>query len=399
MSEIFNFIDKKLISIKPPKKGQVMYRDKKEQGLILRVSYAGSKTFSLYKRINDKPRMIKIGKFPKTSIAEARIVVRDLKSKIEKGEFQEEDKIATSNELTFKELVDEYINRHIETNSKNPTDAIEDFMWSIKNANHLYSTKLSIVSKNDILNIFNTVSSRAPTQANRVIAYIKAVFNKGIKWEYTNHNPALNIEKNRETARDRYITTHEKDKFFKALYELKNESMRDIFLLSLFTGARSGNIVSMRWDKICFENNTWSIPSASKIKKQGSKNGNSITVHFNEHSREILANRKEKSTSEWVFPSDHDSKSGHIEEPRKAWVELCKNAGLEDLRIHDLRHTHASWLVINGASLPVVSKALGHQSLQSTARYAHLNDSTVKEAVNDTFNKITIKPKDNDKDE
>ena len=197
----------------------------------------------------------------------------------------------------------------------------------------------------------------------------------------------------------RYITTQERDGFFKAVYELKNESMRDIFLLSLFTGARKGNIISMRWDKICFENNTWSIPGKSNIKKQGAKNGNSNHVYLNDETIKILTNRKAKSTSEWVFPSDNNSKSGHVEEPRKAWVELCKNAGLEDLRIHDLRHTHASWMAINGVSLPIIAKRLGHQSLQSTARYAHLNDATVKEAVNDTFNKIIIKPKDKDKDE
>ncbi len=146
----------------------------------------------------------------------------------------------------------------------------------------------------------------------------------------------------------------EKDRFFQALTELKNQSMKDIFLLALLTGARRGNIVSMRWDKISFDTKTWSIPSKSKIRSQGSKNGKSILVHLNENALEILCKRKEESNSEWVFPSEDNSKSGHIEEPRKAWVELCKKASLKDIRIHDLRHTHASWMAINGISLPII---------------------------------------------
>jgi integrase len=399
MSEIFNFIDKKLISIKLPKGGQVMYRDKKEQGLVLRVSYAGSKSFYLYKYYDGKPRLINIGKFPRMSISEARTSVRDLKSKIEKYGYQ-----GTSNSnkpvktFTFEEILNQYIDQHIRINSNNPDKSIKTIMVEMKNAKTLYTKNVSTITTEDILEIFRAISTKAPIQANRVVVKLKAIFNWAIKCKYIPVNPTDGIVRNKETSRDRYITTQERDRFFKALYELENELMRDIFLMSLLTGARKGNIVSMRWDKICFETKTWSIPANSKIHKQGSKNGKSNHVYLNDETLKILANRKEKSTSECVFPSE-SSKSGHIEEPRKAWKKLCKNAGLEDLRIHDLRHTHASWLAINGVSLPIIAKRLGHKSLQSTNRYAHLSDDSVREAVDNTFNKIITNTKGKENNE
>ena len=391
MSEIFNFIDKKLIDISPPEEGQVMYRDQKEQGLVLRVSYGGKKVFYLYKRFDGRPRLIKIGNFPKISIAEARIAVRDLKNQIEQGKYKATEK-NNIHELTFKQLLDQYVDQNIKINSPDVERSVKEILSEMKNVTAIYEKKLSTISKEDILAIFNKITTRAPIRANRVIERLTAIFNKAITWELLKNNPAQDIKKNRETARDRYITIEEKDRFFEALAELNNQSMRDIFLLSLFTGARKGNIISMRWDKISFETKTWSIPAKSKIRSQGSKNGKPMLIHLNQNSIEILLKRKAESNSEWVFPSENNSKSGHIEEPRKAWIELCKKAGLNDIRIHDLRHTHASWMAINGVSLPIIGKALGHKSLQSTARYAHLNDDSVREAVNGTFNEIKIKP-------
>lgn len=392
MSEVFNFVDKKLVSIMPPKNGQVMYRDKKEKGLVLRASYAGSKSFYLYKYFDGRPRLIKIGNFPRVSIADARIAARELKNKIESGQYQDISKHPRTNQLTFKELVDEYITQHVEINSNNPQKSKKDVLKRVKNASHLFDKTLSVISKKDMQAVFDSIVSRGShIEANRVIAYLSPIFNRAVAKGYIDCNPTQNIKKNKERRRDRYITIEEKDRFFKALYELENETMRDIFLLALFTGARKGNIVSMRWDKISFENKTWTIPAKSNINKQGSKNGMPLVIHLNEESMTILSDRKKASSSKWVFPSD-SSKSGHIEEPRKAWNTLLKKAKIEDLRIHDLRHTHASWMAINGVSLPIIGKALGHRSIQSTARYSHLNDDSVREAVNNTFNGVMMQP-------
>ena len=89
--------------------------------------------------------------------------------------------------------------------------------------------------------------------------------------------------------------------------------------------------------------------------------------------------------SPWIFPCDtdsgHKSKSGHIEEPGIAWRRICKRAKVADCRIHDLRHTLASWLVATGSGLPLIGKALNHSQIATTERYAHLAPDPVRDAL------------------
>ncbi len=366
MSEIFNFIDKKLISIKPPNKGQVMYRDKKEQGLVLRVSYAGSKTFSLYKRINGKPRLIKVGEFPKTSISEARITVRDLKSKIEKGEKLHLDKTNVE-ALTFIQLFNKYIDNYAKLNTKSYAESQK----AIKlNAQNLFNKDILTINKHDILEIFNCMSKRGTYGANRFFDTLKAIFNKAIEWDLLDKNPANGIKKHKEISRDRYITLEEKEQFLKAVEEDEDQQTKDFVLLALYTGARKGNILSMSWENIDFGNKTWYIPDT--------KNGDPRNAVLTDDAIEILERRKKEAKGLWVFPSD-TSKSGHFQEPRKGWARIVKRSGLKNLRIHDLRRTCGSWMAINGASPYIIGKALNHKDPKSTAIYARLNQDPVRE--------------------
>ena len=145
----------------------------------------------------------------------------------------------------------------------------------------------------------------------------------------------------------------------------------------------------MRWDKISFESKTWSIPSKSSIPLQGSKNGTPVLISLHDPSVKILTRRKENSNSEWVFPSSN-SKSGHIEGVDSAWRKLCKSCNMKDLKIHDLRHTLASWMAIKGENLGVISKVLGHKRIASTMRYAHLNLDSLKSAIERTLEGFEI---------
>src|SRR3981189_1329674 len=98
--------------------------------------------------------------------------------------------------------------------------------------------------------------------------------------------------------------------------------------------------------------------------------------------------------SDWVFPST--SASGHIVEPAKSWQRIRKRAGVPDVRIHDLRHTLASWLVGAGYSLPLIGRALNHSQIATTERYAHLALDPVREALERTaalmFGPTTAQP-------
>ena len=129
----------------------------------------------------------------------------------------------------------------------------------------------------------------------------------------------------------------------------------------------------MGWKDINFENKTWRI--------EETKNGEPQIIHLSEQAIEILNRRSKSRYSDWVFPS-RASVSGHIEEPKRAWKNVLQRAGIEDLRIHDLRRTLGSWQAATGANSYIIGKSLGHKTQAATAIYARLNLDPVRESVN-----------------
>ena len=126
----------------------------------------------------------------------------------------------------------------------------------------------------------------------------------------------------------------------------------------------------MSWDNVDFVNKTWYIPDT--------KNGDPQNAVLTDDAIKILNRRKLEAKNSWVFPSD-TSKSGHFEEPRKGWARIIKRAGLQNLRIHDLRRTCGSWMALNGASSYIIGKALHHKNPKSTAIYARLSLDPVRD--------------------
>ena len=118
----------------------------------------------------------------------------------------------------------------------------------------------------------------------------------------------------------------------------------------------------------------WTIPA------EQFKTGKAMQVILSPEALQILARRRKYASSEWVFPSH--GKRGHLVEPKWAWGRLLKRAGIENLRIHDLRRTLGSWQAAQGSSLPIIGKSLGHARPESTAIYARLNLDSVRASVN-----------------
>jgi integrase len=151
-----------------------------------------------------------------------------------------------------------------------------------------------------------------------------------------------------------------------------NATFKDFFYICLLTGARRGNVLSMKWEDVNLERRTWTVADT--------KNGESQTIVLPHEAIEILEKRALLSKKEWVFPSPA-SASGHIEEPKKAWKRILKEANISNLRIHDLRRTLGSWQAATGANSYIIGKSLGHKTHQATAIYARLNLDPVRESV------------------
>ena len=148
----------------------------------------------------------------------------------------------------------------------------------------------------------------------------------------------------------------------------RGAAQADIIRLLLLTGCRKSEIVRLRWSEV--RGNVLALADA----KTGPR-----TVPLNTQARRILE-RQRRGESPFVFPSPRDPSRPRGPE-LSLWYRVRREAGFEDVRLHDLRHTHASHAVMNGVPVPVVSRLLGHSNTRMTLRYAHLGDREIEQAA------------------
>jgi integrase len=194
-----------------------------------------------------------------------------------------------------------------------------------------------------------------------------------IEREYEGVNPCRGIKKHTEHKRDRFLRKEELLVFFDVVMNDTHPIIRDFVLVCLCTGARSGNVQAMRWEEIDWDNSVWHIPIT--------KSGKPHTVPLVPFAIDVLKKRRENVGGEWVFPSlTIDS---HILEPKVQWHRICKQAGINDLRIHDLRRTLGSWMAQTGSTMLIISGALGHKidSSSVTGIYARLDIEPIRMAM------------------
>lgn len=377
MTNKINFTISSIKSLPNAKeKSRAYYYDIKTAGLGVMVFPSGTKTFFLYKRIDGKPDKIKLGRFPELSIEQARKSAIAGSSEILKGINPNKDKQKLRNESSFEELFKRYMNEHAKERKKSWEFDLGYYNRYLK---VLDNKKLSVITRADIEKLHNNIKSKSGLYcANRVLSLIKTVFNKSIDWGFAGANPADRIKKFQETSRDRALQPYELERFFESLNSEPDLIFRSYFYISLLTGARRSNILGMRWDQVNLnENPEWRIPDT--------KNGESLTVSLVPQAVELLNELKNSHNSEWVFPSS-TSKSGHIEEPKKAWKRVLDRAEISDLRIHDLRRTMASWQVRTGANSFIIGKTLGHKNHQATAIYARVSKDVTRESMENAVN-------------
>jgi integrase len=350
------------------------YHDLKTSGLQLRVTSNGIKTFSLFRRVkNGSPERVTLGRYPDMTPEQARKESTRLNGLLVQGINPNTDARALKTETSLQELFDEFLKHR---RNKRGAFLSEKTKRSYRYDFGLYlekwgKRKLSQFKDTDFGKLHAEIGKEHPTTANRVIAMASSLFGYAAERKlFKGANPAHGIKKFPETKRDRFLQHDELPAFFKALAEEPNDTLRDYFLLSLLTGARRSNVQEMQWSQINFDRAEWRIPTT--------KNGEPQTVTLSPEAVEILRNRQ-GCHDVWVFPGT--GATGHIVEPKKAWARVLDRAGIDNLRIHDLRRTLGSWQAKTGASLAIVGKSLNHKSPSTTAIYARLDLDPVRESV------------------
>lgn len=381
MSKTLNFTKEALQALpKPEEGGRAVFLDAKTPGLQLRVTAAGSKTFSVYRRIKGgAPERITLGRFPSMTIEQARKLAARVNAEIEEGSNPAEVKRVKKGEPTFAELFKEYGERH---GSKKRSWATDQSLYS----NHLQSLaglKITTIKREALSRILSNMEKAglSGSTINGVRALVSSIYGRAIEWGYATANPVLGIKTRAKVKRDRFLQADELPRFFQSLAVEQNQTLRDYILLALLTGARRSNLLAMKWRETNLDESVWRIPLT--------KNGTPQNVTLSPEAVTILQARKETADEKAVFVFPGPGKSGHIEEPKKAVIRVMERAGIpygrnepNGVTLHDLRRTLGSWQAKTGASMAIIGKSLNHQSQQTTAIYARLDLDPVRQSVN-----------------
>lgn len=224
----------------------------------------------------------------------------------------------------------------------------------------------------------------APSSVNRVLAVIKYALQCAVSWSMIERNPAKGVSNYPLLApKERHLTIAEARRLVRILERSTRQEAKAIELL-LLTGARKSEILNARWEDVSFTERILTVPL--------SKSGKTRFIPLSREAIRVLQSlRQGRETNEsWIFPQKRNSQP--IQSVWKVWRQARKEAGLTDVRLHDLRHSFASFLINSGRTLYEVQKILGHGTPAVTMRYAHLDNRTLLSAVNNIATAIAPRP-------
>ena len=351
--------------------------DTEVKGFGLRVQPSGRRSYIYKFRTTDgRRRNRKIGEPESLTAESARRIVLGMVSDAALGKMVIDDK-PKQKSITMRKMCDLYLEDYARLHKK-PKSVEDDTRYIEKDIKpRLGSKSLSEIRSKDIVKIHSSLAG-TPIKANRLLALLSKIFNLSEEWEYrdANTNPTQHIRKYKETPRERFLTQDEIVNLEKVLAdaERKNEvspSVIHALRVLLMTGARLQEVLTMKWEYVDFEEGKINLPDSKSGKK---------TIWLSDKARDYINAIPHKRGNPFVFPGQRTG--SRLVNLQKPWRKLREIAEIEDVRIHDLRHTYASLAVSQNLSLPIVGKLLGHKSAKSTERYAHLYDEVMKDAAN-----------------
>jgi integrase len=374
----FNFTKKDLEALPTPREKRVTYRDTQTRGLGILLQPSGHRSFFWFRKVRGYPTWQTIGVFPDLTIEQARTNASELNAKLARWKadgYQGDDPFKQRKDLTLGELIDDYVERQVKPHAAHPDRAAGDVKGMVKTyLTSWKSRRLGAIRRADVLSLHAELGKEnGKVTANRVVQFLRTVYNWAEKAEiWSGDNPARNVQFFHEDRRSRFLQPDELGRLFRALRVEPNLDLQDFVLLALFTGARRGDIFSMRWENVYLDDNRWEVPKP--------KNRKPYLVPLMPEAVDLLKKRHKRSKeSGWVFPSH--GKTGHLVNLKKPWQRLLKRAKIADFKMHDLRRTLGSWQAAQGTSLKIIGESLGHRSIAATQIYAHLNLDPVRASV------------------
>lgn len=394
-------ITKKLLNALKPKAQEYFIWDADLTGFGLRVRSSGAKTFVVQYRAGAGRRApckrLTIGQTNKHTPDQARGLARQALGAVAHGRDPAAEKANDRSAPTIAALSARFLAEHIEAKRKPRTLALNRWYFRSLIGPEIGSRKANSLTRADVVRLHRTIGAKMPPTANRVVAALSSFYSFCAKIGAVpdGFNPARGVEKFPETARERYLTIAEFQRLGAALHEAETvgvpwdvdesnprakhvpkKNRRTLIgpypaaaiRLLLFTGCRLREILHLKWEHVDFERGLLFLPDSKTGKKTIVLNGPALTVL-----------RDLPRGGAYVIAGEGDP-----EQPRadikRPWAVVTKHAGLQGVRLHDLRHSFASIGAGGGLGLPIVGKLLGHADASTTARYAHLDADPLRRA-------------------
>jgi len=358
-------ITKRTVDQLAPDEADRLIWDTDVKGFGVRCRPSGAKVYVLKMRVRGRQRWLTIGQHGSPWTPEgARVEAKRLLGLRASGKDPAAEREHERGVITVAELGERFLDKHVARRCK-PTTAA-DYRRAVQSLINpaLGRLRITEVDRADIARLHQQLEDH-PYQANRVLAVLSKMFNLAEEWglRADGSNPCRHVKKFKETKRERYLRADELQRLGTVLREAEgregNFAVAAIRLL-LLTGARLSEILTLKWEHVDEDSRVLRLPDS----KTGAK-----VIHLNEAAMEILRRLPHEDKNPHVIPGHRaGARLVNLQAP---WRRIRTMAGLDDVRIHDLRHSYASVAAGLGLSLPMIGNLLGHSQPATTHRYAH----------------------------
>lgn len=369
------FIDSKLQC--PPGKKRAELCDKDLPGLYVEVRQLspGQGTYYLrYKNPSGKTSHQKIGTTAEMTLSEARKKAKELKAEIALGADPIAERKARKAIPTFSEFMEQQYLPYAQAHKRSWKS--DETYYRLRLKRVFGELKLDRISRHQIQTFHTSLREEEGLSAaysNHHVKLMKHAINLAVSWEILEKNPATRIPLFFEDNKvENYMDEEELERLLNVLRTNRHRRVCLIAMYLLSTGARLNEALQATWDQVDRRNRLWRIPA------RNSKSKRVRSVPLNDSALYVLDQLGTEESYEYLFVNPRTKRP--FVSIHKVWGELRNEAGLPHLRIHDLRHQYASFLVNAGHSLYTVQQALGHSDPKVTQRYSHLSTRSLREA-------------------
>ena len=350
-----------------------VFWDRDLAGFGVRVYPSGKKVFVVQTRAFGRSKRVTLGTHGDITTEIARKDATAVIARIKKGQPAVQAEPEPAPDPTVADLAERYQREYVEMHCKPATVSHYRLMLRKHIVPALGERVVADVEHKDILAFHNKLH-RMPTVANRAADILVKMYNLADAWGWrpSGTNPCRGVSRFKVEKHERFLTREELYRLGQALRAAPAERLASTHAaaairLLVLTGCRRNEILGLRWDDLNFD--------TGEMRLRDSKTGARM-VPLPPESAEVFAGLPRTPDNPWVFPGR--KKGTRLVNLNDSWDRIRKRAGLDGVRLHDLRHTFASRALALGESLPMIGDLLGHRKVNTTARYAHLARDSVR---------------------